>query len=354
MSDLFSHIEQKYQIAGVLNEDVQISAAGQSNAAYQFTQSGGSGAANTETALARYYTGSIEFINGATGGSALLEANSADGINQWINSDGSFGAAYSTWTSSVSGKTIRAILWDQGEQDGQQIGSTSFAVPTAQQRSDYKAGLVQLFSQMRSMVGNVPIVICPIGRRTANHSGFQTIREIQKELSKEMNNVFIMAGKSHYTLSDSVHLDQAGREALGTLQGNTIAQLLGKTDTFKTLPPDIIGVSRSGTTVTITIQPAEGTNFTPTNAIEGFSFWQGAYPSQGISPNQISWAVLPSRTNATTITGTLSGTPTGDEYLVYQLGSMNGINPAQLVIDTGNVPLASSVWADSGSGFNEI
>lgn len=354
MSALFTYIEQKYQIAGELSEDAMISAAGQSNMVYQFTQSGGSGAANTITALERYYTGVVEFINGATGASALLEANSGDGINQWINADGSFGAAYTTWANSVSGKAVRAILWDQGEQDGEQIGNTSLAVVSQTDRDAYKNGLITLFTQMRSVVGNVPIVICPIGRRASNDSGFQAIREIQKEISRDMENVFIMAGKAHYGLSDIVHLNQAGREALGTQQGNTIAQLLGKTDTFKTLPSDIIGVSRSGATVTITIQPSENNDFTPTTAIEGFAFWQGAYPSQGSSPSSISWTTAPTRTNATTITGTLSSTPSGNEYLIYQLGTMNGVDHTKLVLDTGGVPLASSVWADTGSGFVEV
>ena len=346
MALLFDFIAQKYKIADAASEDVNISAAGQSLIEQQFTLSGGSGAANTTNVLGTYFTGNVDFIDGATGGSALLEAYDI-GSGHWIKNDGSFGGAYTAWEASVAGQTIDAILWSQGETDAQGLGPIHSSIVDLSDRAAYKDGLIALFTQMRNIVGDVPIFIDPLGRRAFTaYSGFQSIREIQREITNELDYVYIMAGKAHRELSDAVHLTQSAREELGTYHGHYIATTLGRVSATPVNGPRIVDVQRSGANVTITLDHLGNNDFTPSNDADGFVFYEGGYTSQG-APNIIPWVSSPARVNSTTLQGVLSASPSGgDEYLLYQVAAMIGDDPSNYVLDNTalNLPLDSAVW----------
>ncbi len=359
-------LESTYRIASLFNDDVGLIAAGQSNIHYQFTQSSGSGAANTVTALGDYYGGTIRYETGAQGGAAVLKENASGTFpDRWYydNDTGDFGPTYDGWATEVdaftaAGIEIDAILWDQGEEDAGDIGNSNT------ERTKYKEALKALWTQMRVKIGrDVPIIITPLGRNNlgASGGGWQRIREVQYELSREFYNTYIMSGRAHYGLSDNLHLDQAGREALGTAQGHFVGQIMGRAGSVPVIPPAIASVSRSGTSVTITIEHREGSDFTPASGIDGFVFSNNGYEGDE-NGSVIPWAVEPARTNATTITGTLASTPSGDEYLVYQSAPMNvasyggNVVGANMVVDnsTASLPLAPGVWRNNGAGFEKI
>lgn len=357
------YLYNQWRVGAQLSQNIELSAAGQSNIERQFTQSAGSGATNTETALGTYFSGTIDFVDGATSGSALLKENVAGGFDDdwWYDqATGDFGPSYDVWATSVSGRTIRAILWDQGEQDG-----SVWNVSTGFTQQNYQDSLETLFTQMRLVVGNVPIIICPLGRNTygSDFDGWQMVREVQYNMPNVMDKIFIMGGKTQHALADNVHIDQTGRETLGTAQGDFIGRLFGRGQgSAAVIPPRIESVSRSGTSVTVNLEHREGSDFTPTTGIEGFVFYEGGYPKDGTGTEiNITAAV---RTDADTITLTLASAPTDStEVLVYQLSGMNGstssagaVTNTNLLEDNASptIPFSASVWRDTGSGFSRI
>lgn len=290
-------------------------------------------------------------IDGATSGSALIDTNAGD-TNWWYKpSDGTYGAAWDTFETAVGAYagTMVAILWDQGEADLEVSANGT-------KRAEYKSGLVTLFTHMRDLVGNVPVFICPIGRRgdlAVTNLGYQTIREIQKELADEYAWIYLLPEKFTEGDDAGAHLDQAGYENYAPKAARKIMDVLG-VNYAGVDGPEITGWSRNGTTVTVTLAHDGGTDFTPTTAIEGFKFFDGDTDTE----ITISAAV---RTNATTITLTLADEPTtGNEMFYYGWNPMNGVDNTKLVLDNMADPMPLRSFGDiidtlpSGLSFTDV
>ena len=182
----------------------------------------------------------------------------------------------------------------------------------------------------------MPVVIQRIGRQTSftNTGGIQAVRDVQFELAAE--NSWIHLGPDSYdqVLFDNVHFNDTGSEVMGTRWGNRVLDILGFT-VASAVGPSISSASRSGTTVTVTIDHDGGSDITPATGIEGFHFFDD---SSEISINS---AV---RTNATTITLTLASTPTGVETLYYIYDDEDPLTLANVVKDNAatSMPLQST------------
>ena len=279
-------------------------------------------------------------IEAGKGGNALLKKSLSSGTNYFYDSatgnyDGDAGVAMLQGLNAGGGGA-RAIYWDQGEGDisGLNLGNVT--------TSELKSGLLTVFAKIRSIVGEVPVVICKLGRRTDTYSAedkWQEYREMQIELISETSWIYAAPEKFDLDMydetgvSDGVHLadDQyaiAGKRGLRkmlSVSGETISSVDG---------PSISSAVRSGTIVTVTLTHADGTDFTPTSGIEGFRFEDDG------SEITISSAV---RTNTTTITLTLASEPTGTEVLYYGYGILDGVTPDNLVQDnsTNILPLSA-------------
>lgn len=273
----------------------------------------------------------IHVFNGATGGAALLQASENAAGNYYVHQDtGLFdGDAYAALETSMAlaGNKCDLFIWSQGEQDSHHLGA---AEPT---KATYKTHLKSLLDQVRSITGNPPVLIDPIGRRTgtfSNTGGVQLVREAQSETITE--NAYIHRGPEKFdqALFDDVHPADAAYAVLGQRDGRKGLDLLGFTQAGVD-GPSITGAVRSGTTVTVTISHDGGADFTPTTGIEGFHFFDDA------TEINITAAV---RTNATTITLTLASTPAGTETLYYFYDAELTINTANIVMDNATPAMA--------------
>jgi hypothetical protein len=282
---------------------------------------------------------SFNFLfHGATGGSALLEENNGS-TGYWV---GTTPEAYTRWVNIANHAkkvgTVDGIIWDQGTQDAGALTSGSTT------RSEYKTALQTLFSNMRSVVGNVPIFIVPIGARgDGDVAGYQIIREIQQEMESENSYVHLTPEKFDLPLDDSVHLDDDnGYYVLAKERvSRKVLDVLGETVSGGVDGPSIISVTRSGATITITISHDGGTDYTPASGIEGFKFFHGS--NGDYTDTEISFASAVN-TDESTITITLNSTPTGDiETLYYGYQSLYNVTKSNLVIDNSdqNMPLRS-------------
>lgn len=270
-------------------------------------------------------TNVVYFAAGATGGAYASKQDSSDvnETNYFYDADTGFfdgDAAKKFIRAAQSIAGVRAIFWDQGQASA--IGLNAGNIT----RAEYKATITLIFAWMRSLVGNVPIIIQPIGRRSdsaAYGQSWQDIREVEQELASELSNVYLGPEIYDLTLFDAVHPNKASEVIMGQRSARKGLSVLGES-VSSVDGPEIASAIRSGTTVTVTLTHADGTDFTPTTGIEGFYFTDDDV--------QISITAAV-RTNATTITLTLNSTPTGVEVLYYAYGIMDGITASNIVKD---------------------
>ena len=260
-------------------------------------------------------------IDGSTSGSALTNRSISD--NYWWNEDTDTpGPAYTNWLNAARALNLDIdwCFWAQGEGDAGKIDLIDEI-----SRSEYKALLLKVFTQMRSDISNtMRIGIQGIGRRESGHSnigGIQAIREIQQELASEHSWIHMLGYTHHADLHDGLHMDNTHYEIIAETIMRRALEIDGETISGSTIGPQITSASRSGTSVTVNITHDAGTDFTPTSGIVGFRYFDdGAEIS-------ISSAV---RSNANTITLTLSSTPSGTEMLYYCYDDATDITDANI------------------------
>ncbi|HPF79039.1 MAG TPA: sialate O-acetylesterase, partial [Alphaproteobacteria bacterium] len=117
-------------------------------------------------------------VDGSTGGSAASKTSNA--TNYWWDlSLNERGNSLTHFYDVIDAAGIKptAVLWGQGEEDSHHIGvSTSGA--------QYKQCLEAIFADMRATLGNIPVYMQRIGRRSSfsNTGGVQAVRDIQQEM----------------------------------------------------------------------------------------------------------------------------------------------------------------------------
>lgn len=260
------------------------------------------------------------YINGAIGGTFITSwRGSGDSITKWKE----IARAY-----LAGGGTIEAIHWDQGESD---MGNTT---------ANFKLWYKEIFDDMRTVVGDVPVVITSMGAYKLNstqthYDNVAKLRLAHRELASENSWVHLAPEKYDLALAsgDNVHLTDPSNAVHGKRLARKILDVTGETISGGVDGPAISGAVRTGTSVAVTVAHDGGTDFTPTTGIQGFRFFDDGVE---IAVNA---AV---RTNATTITLTLASTPSGVERLDYCDGSLFSEDPTKFVIDNdsaGSLPL---------------
>jgi len=307
-------------------------AGGQSNMEGWFGSSvspnNNTGERQARETLLEFYDATNPFIvNGATNGSAAIyDSVSSPTANAWYDPDEDvFGSAYDKWEAAAQGfinggGTVEFLLWDQGESD------------STQPEADYYNALVAIFAKMRTVVGNVPIFIIPIGRKTSTDS-YQSLRNAQIDLANNLTDVYRCPEKFHLALGDAVHLADASYTTVAENTMKFVLATLGYSVTSPIYAPVVDSVSRSGTTVTVNITHGSGSDISPSTGIEGFVYFKA-----GPTEVTINSAV---RTDADTITLTLDEDVAGTLY--YGYNAMHTVDPANLVVDDNGYPLYSFV-----------
>jgi len=269
------------------------------------------------------------YLSGALGGTfAASWRGSGDSITKWKNTVNAAMAA---------GGEIIAIHWDQGESD---IGNP---------KDTFKTWYKEIFDDMRSVVGDVPIYVTILGKLAttatqAHQDNCTLIRQAYLELAQENAYIKLTPDKFIHPMYDTTHLSDVGYGAHGHLVARKILKDLGESVSGGVDGPTIKGVSRSGASITVTLSHDSGTDFTPTTGIEGFIFYDNT------TVISISSAV---RASAATITLTLASTPSNAvQRLDYCAGSLFGVDTSNTVRDnqTYPLPLRTSRWDSSDTG----
>lgn len=299
--------------------------AGQSNGHYVYTNA----KTEYEAVLNSYWTSTTNaLLDGAISGSTLLSSNASDS-NFWYNdTSATFGAAWTNFAGKVAAYNgiIRAVHWDQGENDQGQIANN-----TAKQ-AVYKAGLVTVFTAMRTLIGEVPILISPIGRRgdTQTGTGYQVVRDIQKELANEYSWIFLLPEKINEADDGAAHLTAQGYKNYAVKAARKVLAVLGE-NIIGVNGPRMTSATRSGKIITATLAHDAGNDFTPLSTIEGFKFTDNGVdiPLTNIV-----------RKDASHVAMTLSTKPTsGSQILYYGYDRMTNVDETKLVMDNAAVPM---------------
>lgn len=323
----------------VLTGNKIIHTSGQSNMTdwfYAQSLSNNTGQRTAQANIDAFWTATRNMLaNGGTVGTSVkFYSATSDDTSYWLNTDtGAFGAPFRRCLTIMQGDTnatIVGLIDTSGESDA---GNCTVA--------EYVAAEIQKFNIIRSVIGNVPVFMVPIGRNTAALDGYQTIREADWALAGASNPGYIYRCPERFdlALSDSIHMTDAAAGICADRTTRKMLKVLGEAVVGGVDGPAITNVSRSGTAVTVTLTHDGGTDFTPTSAISGFRYYNG--PDYLSTANTITAAV---RTNATTITLTLTTNSAGTLY--YGKGSLSVETVANLVKDnsTQTLPLQSSKW----------
>lgn len=262
----------------------------------------------------------VVMVDGSSGGSAASKTSNT--TNYWWDlSTNSRGPAFDTFIQNMNNSCIKPtyILWGQGEEDSHNIGTNTTTL-------EYRQALDAIFSDIRTVYGDIPFFIQRIGRRSAfaNSGGVQAVREIQNDIINT-NSWCYDAGEIYdQTLFDQVHLNDIGYINVARRNSSSILEYTGAITNGST-GPIITNASLVGTTVTVSLSHDKGSDFTPTSAIDGFVFFDG---SNKININS---AV---RASSSTITLTLASTPTQNtQTLYYGYDDMAGINVNNVIHD---------------------
>jgi hypothetical protein len=350
--DFFGHIESialfnkqmtlpQMGAYGFTSSDKCLIAGGQSNMEGSFSQqqdnTNDGERAMVEELDVYWDTGTNNIVlNGSTAGSAALLDNDNGTNGSWYDDvTGEFQDAYIAWENAAlaalaGGASIEAVLWSQGSSDA---GETKARI---------KAAWLAIFTKMRTVIGDKPIIIQPIERRADYaSSGYNNLRLAQVELAAENSWIHLSPSMSYRELSvDDIHYLATSYAAQAPLMIRKTMSVLGETVSGGVDGPEITDAVLAGDTITVTIgHDTGGTDFTPTTAIQGFYFVNGSSTNIPITA-----AV---RTNATTITITLDSSQT-DGTLYYEFGSVSYVtDETKMVRDnsTYNLPLQPAVIA---------
>jgi len=338
-----TYLAAKWQIASQIDNDFVLVGSGQSNMEYHFTQGGGTAAVALENTLSSYYSGNVEFINGANSASSLIKSNAATNFtDRWYYDPvlDEFGPSYDKFVTAVTGKNVKGIIWDQGETDASAIGRFTGTYDHAK-AVEYKAGLITLFEKYRELLGNVPIYIVPLGRRGGGQGvSWTSLTLMQYEVAAEMDNVFVTAPKHNYTIGDALHIEiGATRDSLATYQAHYVAKTMGRAGATPIDGPTFLDATLSGTTIDIDVGHigAAVLDASPASGIEGFSVFDGDYPgnlNDGVGASEIAITAA-TRVSDTVLRLTLSSAPvSATPHVIYGYDAFDNADVANLPKDT--------------------
>lgn len=278
----------------------------------------------------------IEYMyrNLALGGSSVFQANapSTEPERFWYNENtDSAGDALLEAFSTLDqfGIVPSYVSWSQGEADALQIGRAGRPA-----RDAYKGALLRVFELTRERYGDVQFVLKIIGRRPSGNSnplGTQAVRQAQLELIEEHDFIYFGAEQYHVALTDDVHPADVGYDDIFGNEAKQLSQIIYGGVNNPT-GPEISSVTRSGTTITVTVNTSV---FTPTTGIEGFHYFDSTGAEISITSATAS---------SDLVTLVLSSTPTDSNgRLLYIFDREETLNISNVIRDADSMPLRTAI-----------
>ena len=262
--------------------------------------------------------GVIKFLNLMTAVTNIPQAciqASVEGtsITDWESSDPAYTTAVSRLTAVGS---VAGVLWHQG---GTGIGTIT--------RADYKTRLTALRTGLQSAANVARFCLFPLMQRTtAADSDFftQEIRRGHYEYLTENPGTINLGWVPDVAMADDVNQTAAGSEAIATSYAHALLYAMGL-DTVNSLGPVITGASRSGATITLTVQHRSGTalKINSGTVATGFQVFPRETPHSDAAALAISTVTL----NPSTINITLSTDPATAVDVYYQYGRFTAASP---------------------------
>lgn len=262
--------------------------------------------------------GVIKFLNLMTAVTNIPQAciqASVEGtsILDWESAD----AAYTTAVSRLSAVgSVAGVLWHQG---GTGIGTIT--------RADYKTRLAALRTGLQSAATVARFGLFPLmNRTTAADSDFftQEIRRGHYEYLTENPGTINLGWVPDVAMADDVNQTAVGSEAIATSYAHALLYAMGL-ETVNALGPVITGATRSGTTITLTVQHRSGTSLKTNTgtAATGFQVFPRGTPHSDASDLAISSVTL----NAATIVLVLTTDPATAVDVYYEYGRFTSASP---------------------------
>jgi hypothetical protein len=277
--------------------------------------------------------GVIRFLNlmaAATGvpQAVLQTATDSASIADWEAADPAYTAAASALTSLGR---VGAILWHQGSGD---IGLLT--------RAQYKIRLADLRTRLESAATVQRFGLFPLMRRTADPTdAVHDLRRAHFEYIAENPGTVNLGWTPTVALADASNQTPAGSETIAHAYAHALLYATG-TEPRPNLGPVIAGVSRSGRTLTLSVQHRAGTALALSSGTQPSDFKVfakgAAYSDAG------GLAISSMAIGASTITIQLATDPGTDVDVYYQYGRFDGTsaildNVTALGRTTGNAML---------------
>ncbi len=160
-------------------------------------------------------------IQAAKGGSSLVRKADKKQWGNWSDKGNLFPSSVcktETALEIINHKNINAIFWSQGETDGEALSKNLIT------EAEYKKSLVGLIKRYQDYFGKkVPFIIIETGRIAGDESkdeGYKKVRETQREVAHEMDNVYIGYNETEFFIErdwliDVVHYNQEALNDIG-------------------------------------------------------------------------------------------------------------------------------------------
>jgi hypothetical protein len=274
----------------------------------------------------------VALLDTNIGGMAILEKAESSPGKYWLNE--AEGTQYDNLKTLVenAGGSVEGVLWMQGEREA--LDDHDFVTQT-----EYYNGLTQFVSNLRRDLDYpqevMPFYVGIIGRYTSSSSTderWTTIKNAILQFYESDDNVFIGCVAHTFNLSDGIHYNIASRTIEGNRYAQSILESMGETsDGYG--PRILYHEQVDSTNVDVVIQHSNGTDFTPTSNISGFSVLDDGV-AKGIS--------IVNRQDANTIRITVASALTGEITVRYMYGQSP--NVGAYVRD--NTTTALPLWDD--------
>ncbi|NQZ14307.1 MAG: hypothetical protein HRT94_05740 [Alphaproteobacteria bacterium] len=269
----------------------------------------------------RSFVPDIEIVdyNASEGGSAIDPRSVASGSNPdeyWLDEGNHVAQELKQFIDALKsmGLSNPKILWDLGITDSHRLDLVDQV-----SLAEFEEKMVVIMSIVRKIAPDAEFHFLNLARRTtfSNTGAYQKLRDLYKKLASKYSYCYLCPELYDLDLVDQVHRTDPHEVTAGTRLGRHFAYLAGETVSGSVYGAKITSATRSGTSVTVTIEHDGGSDITPSSGIEGFVFHDDG------TPITINSAV---RTDATTITLTLASEPTGVETLYYGYDAMTELH----------------------------
>jgi|GEM_PF-6799882 len=234
-------------------------------------------------------------------------------ITDWEAGDPAYLTAVTRLTSlgAVSG-----ILWNQG---GTGIGTIT--------KADYKTRLAALRTGLSGAATVQRFGVFPLMNRsnTADSDFFtQETRRAHYEYLAENSTVVNLGWVPDVPLSDDINQTASGSELIAYAYAHALLFAMG-TETVHNLGPSITGASRTGTTITLTVQHRAGSALKTNTGSPATGFQ--VFPRDAVHSDAAALPISSVTLGTNTISLVLATDPAGPVDVYYQWGRFDGSSP---------------------------